>query len=116
MSFPRALSTTEKAIAWELLARAELPELDLLREQLEASQAVSRCECGCPTISLSVDSGRAHPTSYSGKPVATADYEGGSLMIWVEHGWLSRLEIYWWSDDLPSAFPPPDQLENHRRG
>ncbi len=116
MAFPRALTETERAIAQDLLAGAELPELDLLREQLDVAQAVGRCECGCPTISLLVDHSQAHPASYSGKPVATADYDGGSIMIWVERGWLSQLEIYWWSDDPPRALPPPDQLQNHRRG
>jgi hypothetical protein len=94
VSFPRDLTVTEKAIAWNLVEGAELSELNVLAEQLEAAQAVSKCECGCPTISLAVDSERARPTSYSGKPVATADYDGGSIMIWIEDGWLSHLEIY----------------------
>ena len=116
MPFPRPLTATERSVTWNLLERAGVPELDVLAQQLEAAQVVSKCECGCPTISMSVDSTRARGTSYSGKPVATADYQGGSIMVWIEDGWLSHLEIYWWSDDPPTEFPPLDQLENHRQG
>jgi hypothetical protein len=65
---------------------------------------------------MAVDASRASSVSYSGKPVATADYDGGSVMVWVEHGWLSHLEIYWWSDDAPTEFPQLDQLTNHHLG
>lgn len=64
----------------------------------------------CPTISMAVDTWRANPVSYSVKPVATADYDGGSVMIWVEDGWLSHLEIYWWPDDGPTEFPELELL------
>jgi hypothetical protein len=37
-------------------------------------------------------------------------------MVWVEDGWLSHLEIYWWSDDAPTEFPELDQYTNHRLG
>jgi hypothetical protein len=114
MSFPRPLSATEEAVTWSLLEGAGVSEVDVLAEQLEAASARSRCECGCPTISMAVDASRAMPTSYSGKPVATADYDGGSIMVWIEDGWLSHLEIYWWSDDRPTDFPDVKHLENYR--
>ena len=116
MPFPRPLTATEKAVASNLLEEAEAPELDLLRRQLEAAQVTSECACVCPTISMAVDASRADPVSYSGKPIATADYDGGSVMIRVEDGWLSHLEIYWWSDEAPIEFPELDQLVNHRLG
>jgi hypothetical protein len=56
------------------------------------------------------------PVSYSAQPVGTADYAGGSIMVWVEDGWLSHLEIYWWSDDAPIEFPDLDELTGHRLG
>ena len=116
MSFPRPLSATEKAVTWSLLERAGAAELDVLAEQLEAACATNKCVCGCPTIAMAVDASSARPTSYSGKPVATADYDGGGIMVWVEGGWLSRLEIYWWSDSAPTEFPDLTQLTNHRLG
>jgi hypothetical protein len=116
MSFPRPLSVTEKAVTWSLLERAGAAELDVLAEQLEAAYATNKCECGCPTVSMAVHPSRARPTSYSGKPVATADYDGGSIMVWVEDGWLSHLEIYWWSDDAPTEFPDLTHLTTYRLG
>lgn len=110
------MTATEKAVAWNLLERASPPELDLLSEQLEAASVISECECVCPTVSLTVDSTRAKRVSYSAKPVATADYDGGSIMVWIEDGWLSHLEIYWWSDDAPTEFPDLSQLGHHRLG
>jgi hypothetical protein len=29
-------------------------------------------------------------------------------MVWVDDGWLSNLETWWWRDDPPRAFPPLD--------
>src|SRR5687768_1398496 len=110
MAFPRPLTDTEKAIAWDLLNGAGVRELDILAQQLTAAVATRKCECVCPTISMAVDRSHAKPTSYSGTPVATADYDGGSIMVWIEDGWLSHLEIYWWSDDAPTEFPEVHQL------
>jgi hypothetical protein len=42
--------------------------------------------------------------------------DGGSIMVWIEDGWLSHLEIYWSSDDAPTEFPNLSQLMNHRLG
>ena len=116
MALPRPLTATERAVAWNLLEGAGAPELDVLTRQLDVAVATGKCECGCPTISIAVDDTRALPTSYSGQPVATADYDGGSVMVWIEDGWLSHLEIYRWSDEVPTAFPALDRLENHRLG
>jgi hypothetical protein len=116
VSFPRSLTPTEKAVVWNLLEGAGAPQLDVLAGQLEAAYATSKCECVCPTISVAVDASRARPASYSRTPLATADYDGGGVMVWVENGWLSHLEIYWWSDDAPTEFPELDALTNHRLG
>ena len=116
MSFPRSLTATERSIAWNLSHGADVPELDVLEQQLRGAQAASGCECVCPTISIEVDRALAAAVSYSGKPVATADYAGGSVMVWIEGGWLSHLEIYWFSDEAPTEFPPLSELSNHRPG
>ena len=96
------------------MENAGAPELDALAGQLEAASVISECDCGCPTMSVTVDAARAQPVSYSPKPVATADYDGGSIMVWIEEGWLSHLEIYWWSDDTPTEFPSLEELTDHR--
>jgi hypothetical protein len=116
MPFPRPLTATERAVAWNLLEGAGVAELNVLAEQLDAAHVTNECGCVCPTISMGIDPSHARPTSYSGKPIATADYEGGSIMVWVEDGWLSHLEIYWWSDEAPTQFPALSRITNHRTG
>jgi hypothetical protein len=116
VSFPRSLTATEKAVAWNVLEKAGAPERDVLSGQLAAASVISECGCVCPTVSMTVDSARAKAVSYSAKPVATADYDAGSVSVWIEDGWLSHLEIYWWSDDAPTEFPGLDQLTDHRLG
>jgi hypothetical protein len=111
----RAL-TPELALAWAVLEGANVQELDVVAEQLAAAQVAEDCEYGCRTISLSVDAARARQTSYSGTPVASADYDRGSITVSIENGWLSRLEIDWWSDKPPSKLPSLNRLKNYRRG
>ncbi|WP_354697230.1 hypothetical protein [Paraconexibacter sp. AEG42_29] len=106
----------ERAVAWELLEKAQAPELHLLAAQLDAATVVNECECVCPTVSIAIDASSAEHVSYSARPVATADYDGGSVMVWIEDGWLSHLEIYWWSDRAPTEFPELAQLTAHRLG
>ncbi len=116
MTFPRLLSAREETVAWNLLEGAGAPELDILAGQLNAARVTSKCECLCPTISMSVDASRSEPVSYSGKPVATADYDGGGIMVWIEDAWLSHLEMYWCSETAPTEFPDGSHLTDHRLG
>ena len=37
-------------------------------------------------------------------------YDTGAVMVWVDDGWLSNLETWWWSDDPPREFPPLETL------
>jgi hypothetical protein len=110
MSFPRPLTETEKAVTLRVLELGEVAEMPILRSQVEAAIAASPCPCPCPSLALDVDRERATPTSYSGRPVAEAYYDGGAVMVWVDDGWLSNLEIHWWSDETPAQFPPLDSL------
>jgi hypothetical protein len=107
MSFPRPLTDAEKSVTWSILSGAGVDELDVVRQQLEAAVATDQCDCGCPTIGIAVDAARARPTSYSGRPVAETPWEHGSIMVWIDDGWLSNLEIYGWEDEAPSEWPDP---------
>lgn len=86
------------------------PELDVLREQIEAGIATAPCACPCPSITLAVDRERARPISHEGRLDLEVYYESGAVMVWVDDGWLSNLETWWWSDDPPPEFPPLDAL------
>jgi hypothetical protein len=34
----------------------------------------------------------------------------GELMVWIKSGHLSMLEYAWYTDDVPTALPTPDQI------
>ena len=34
----------------------------------------------------------------------------GEVIVWTADGYLSGLEYAWYSDEMPSSFPPPEQL------
>ena len=103
--FPRPLSEIERTLALRVLELGEARELDRLRAQLDVAVATEPCPCVCPSVGIGVDPTLAPSTSYSGRPVAEAYYEGGSVMVWVDDGLLSNLEISWWSDDAPTEWP-----------
>lgn len=108
--FPRPLTDTERGVAPRVLELAEVRELDRLRAQLDVAVASEPCPCGCPSIGMSVDVDEAQRTSYSGRPVAEAYYESGAVMVWVDDGLLSNLEVWWWSDEAPTEWPSPADL------
>jgi hypothetical protein len=115
MTYPRPLTEHEKAVAWTILSGAEVDELDVLREQLDAAVATDRCTCGCPSLGIAVDSTRARPTSYSGRPVAEVPWKDGAIMVWIDDGWLSNLEIYMTYYKTRHASGPPS-LDRQLRG
>jgi hypothetical protein len=106
-SFPRPLQPAEAAALRDLIERAEVPQMDVLLAQVDVAQAVGGCECPCPMISLTVDAERAVPVSYTATPIATAQYDDGGVMVWVEDGWLSHFELYWLVHRRGAAFDVP---------
>jgi hypothetical protein len=110
MSYPRPLSETEKAVLMRVLELTGAAEPDTLAEQVEAGIATRPCECPCPSVGLAVDHARARPISDEGRLELEVYYDTGAVMVWVDDGWLSNLETWWWSDDPARAFPPLDAL------
>ena len=115
-SFPRPLDETEKALVRDLIEKAGVAETEVLLRQVEVAEVTAPCSCPCPSVSLGVDPALAESASYTAKPAASADYDGGNVMVWVEDGFLSNLEMTWWTDETPLAFPPVDALSDHRPG
>jgi len=110
MSYPRALTDTEKGVLVRVLEISDVPEMNKLRAQIEVATATLPCNCPCPSVGLAVDPKRAQPISHEGRLDVEVYYETGAVMVWVDDGWLSNLETWWWSDDPPSDFPPLDTL------
>jgi len=107
--FPRPLTDTEKEVARKVLELVGVAELDLLLAQLEAAVATAPCDCPCPTISVEVDHARAKPIS-NGDLRASASWERGFISVAIECGWLSELEIDWYTGDAPLSFPPVTEI------
>jgi hypothetical protein len=112
VAYPRPLTGVEKAIALRVLEMAGAPEMDRLRGQVEVAVATQPCSCPCPSVALAVDHERAEPISHKGRFDAEMYYDTGAVMVWVDDGWLSNLETWWWSDDPPQEFPPLGALRH----
>ena len=115
MGFPRSLTAEESSILLRLLDAPGVGEREALKEQAAAAFASEPCGCGCPSVSLSVDPSRARRVSYTARPVASADWPDGGIMVFVDEGWLSLLEI-WWHEQQPHAWPPAASINNVRAG
>ena len=105
MVYPRPLTETEKAVLLHVLEMTDAPEMDKLRGQVEVATATHPCTCTCPSIGLAVDARQAQPISHEACLDVEVYYETGAVMVWVDDGWLSNLETWWWSDDPPQEFP-----------
>ena len=110
MSYPRPLNETEKAILMRVFEMTGAPELDALTAQVDAGIATHPCECQCPSVGLAVDQARARPIAHEGRLNLEVYCDTGAVMVWVDDGWLSNLETWWWSDDPPRAFPSLETL------
>jgi hypothetical protein len=120
--FPRRITARERAVLDHML-EADFEGRDALRGQVEAVIAVRGCTCGCAAIDLEVDHSKAGPANVESRvPVdgwaRTEDGTAYGLILFVDDGYLSCLEIYGTSTEPPSEFPAVDQLEpaSARRG
>lgn len=109
--FPRELTGEERG-ALDFLLAADFPGVAELREQATATVVTGKCDCGCPTIDLSVDRDRARRAPLSERvPVeSVASDETIWLLLFVQDGWLEMLELAWITDDPPEAFPPVESF------
>ena len=116
-SFPRPLNQRERAIL-DFMLSVDAPGVNELRAQAATAEVSGRCDCGCATIDLSVDRATSPRTSIR-EHVAidthtVPDDEPGSLyelIVFVDDGWLSRVEIVYYGDSPPTEFPRPDVFQ-----
>jgi hypothetical protein len=110
---PRELSTTERALLMRLLADASFSGA----EQLATQVATARVTGGLPTL-LDLEVPRvASPADIADGPVpvrafveASAGDVEGEILVWVTDGYLSGLEVAWYTDAPPPGMPSPDRL------
>jgi hypothetical protein len=111
--FPRQLTEREAEILDFMLA-VDDPRVTTLRSQRETVVATGRCTCGCASIDLAVDRSQSQAAALCRQPIAAEldnaraalnPDEHYGLLVFLDDGWLSLLEI-WWIEKPPLEFPP----------
>ncbi|MYX94774.1 hypothetical protein GT045_08090 [Streptomyces sp. SID486] len=79
-----------------------------LRRQVPQLRVQSRCTCGCGTAYFALDTDKVVPAPTGPGTVAAADVQlltgtgecPGEVLVFVQGGYLSWLEVCSWSDDV----------------
>ncbi len=105
MTAPRPLEPNDRALLDGILS-LDFEGVQALRQQARGVRAAPGCTCGCGSLALFVD-GDA-PPSMARSPIPaegvlrSADGEGmGGLLLFLDCGRLSYLEVYSYLDPLP---------------
>jgi hypothetical protein len=119
----RPLTEREREIL-EMLLSVEAPGIETLRAQVPHASA-ARWACGCASFDLRVDRRGAPRSSITNSPAIEAetterdDYRRTSdLLLWVDDGWLSGVEIVDYvdqhGDESPDEIPSPEAWNQPR--
>jgi hypothetical protein len=94
---PRQLSDDERTLIEWLLRHGEVGASDYL-QQLPYTLVASQCDCGCPTIGLTVSANAPRISQPTGiiTDVRAVPPEGGDvgMMVHAADGYLKELEVY----------------------
>jgi hypothetical protein len=98
------------------LLALDFPGVIELRCQATSVRVVGKCSCGCATVDLEVDKEQC-PPSNAGRPIpaeaTVLDESGnpiGGVIVFLDEGYLSLLEIFSFVDKPIDVFPPLDRL------
>ena len=124
--YPRQLTPREAEVL-DFMLSVDDPRIEPLRAQRPTVVVTGMCTCGCASIDLAVDRQRSPAADICRQPIS-ADFNSAranladpnetyGLLIFLEEGWLSLLEI-WWILKPPDEFPPviafdPPRVECH---
>jgi len=118
MSFPRDLTSEERALVQWMLEHGE-PGADRYLSQLEEAVVISGCSCGCASINFQIGDKPAH---YESGLTVISDYlfqrgENGhfGVFVFTEEDMLSGLEVYGF-EDTPGPLPTVDELIPFEKG
>jgi hypothetical protein len=94
------------------LLAGDHPVLVALRQQIPFARAVSGCSCGCPSVGLEVDRALIVPTPSRASPVVSGWYDDQThdVVLFIDAGYLSSIDLNYVSDDVPTAWPDPALL------
>jgi hypothetical protein len=95
-------------------------DAERLRAQVASAVATGRCACGCASIHLDVEHtpgvAARTPSPVPVQPQIVGD-DGqpvGGVLLFLEDGWLSYLEVYSYHEPIP-RFPSTDRLASMSR-
>ncbi len=112
MSEKRDLTPDERGVLLRMLSGASFPGSAELAAQVVNTSVVG----GIPTL---LDLEVARPAPAAACPDGPVPLRGwvqgpegdeGVIIVWVKDGYLDGLEFGWFTDDPPTAFPPPERL------
>jgi hypothetical protein len=113
---PRPATSQEVKLVKMLLPDGAFPDVELYRQQADHLLVTGQCQCGCPTVSFTVDSSKAPRARFHGTPLLPVEAEAGDgddlvqLILFARHGWVESLELVYYSPEPPTEFPAPTQL------
>jgi hypothetical protein len=115
---PRPLTALEARTLVRLLPEGGFEGVMQYRAQAEHCMVHSMCPCGCATINLAVDQELAPRSNALGTPLLPIEGRAEDatgrpleLILFAADGWLSSLEIVYYSDATPREFPDPTVWE-----
>jgi hypothetical protein len=113
---PRPLRPEERGLLTALLNHADFDGRDALLAQLEVARVVGYCGCGCASVDLAVDApagldGVAHPIPNEARVLAADGEAVGGVLVFIQDGCLSMLEVYNYRGEPISPLPPTERLE-----
>lgn len=118
---PRPLSETERAVLGALLA-PWFPGVEELRAQVPHARVISTCDCGCPTVDMSVASqvpaspvttrSRLAPVEGTVRPITSEPV--ASIILFVGEGRLRSLELVSYDERAPTEWPPLERITVER--
>lgn len=109
----RNLSDDERALVQWLLMNG-VPGVIALLPQLDFLRVISRCSCGCPSVDFLLGQGASKVDNL---PSIVADFRGKTnngievgVILWIENGQLSSLEVYDYEGRSGFGLPRLDSL------
>lgn len=111
---PRQLTQAERGVLTLLLSR-DFPGVEDPRSQSPDVVAVGRCDCGCPSIELAQtgmsSGGRSTLAPIEGRVTGDHGAPPIEVLLFTDDGQLSYLELVWYGESAPEAWPDIDNIE-----
>jgi hypothetical protein len=101
------------AATLEVLLVGEEPAFVALRRQIPFARGVSGCLCGCPSVGMEVDRSAVPPAPSGETGTVDGWYDDRihDVVLFIEDGYLSSVELNSVSDDVPTDWPDPAILD-----